>query len=123
MDSFNPYVNRFWEFLITLHDRNFSPTTVKGYRAAISTILEHFSKVDFSCQSIISDVVRSFELERPWTRTHFPKRDLALVLSTLSGEHFEPFQPCGFKELTFKTVFLTALATGRRRSEIMRFFS
>ena len=71
----------------------------------------------------MSDIIRSFELERPRTKTHFPKWDLALVVSTLSGELFEILQSCGFKELTSKTVFLTALATGRRRSEIHAFSS
>ena len=123
VDPFSPSVNRFWEFLISLHERNFSPNTVKGYRSAISTTLKQISKVDFSNQSILSDVVRSFELERPRSNSHFPKWDLALVLSTLSGELFEPLPSCGFKELTFKTVFLTALATGRRRSKIHVFSS
>lgn len=121
VDPFNPSVNKFGEFLIFLHDKNFSPATVKGYRSAISTTLKQISKVDFANQSILSDVVRSFELERPRTKAHFPKWDLAIVLSTLAGDIFEPLQTCGFKELTFKTVFLTALATGRRRSEIHAF--
>ena len=123
VDPFNPSVNRFGEFLISLHDRNFSPATVKGYRSAISTTLKQISKVDFSNQSILSDVVRSFELKHPRTKAHFPKWDLALGLSTLSSDLFEPLQSCGFKELTLKTVFLTALATGRRRSEIHAFCS
>ena len=122
MDPFNPSLNRFGEFLISLHDRNLSPATVKGYRSAISTILKQIS-VSFSNQSILSDVVKSFELHRPRTKAHFPKWDLALVLSTLSGDLFEPLQSCGFKELTLKTVFLTALATDRRRSEIHAFSS
>ena len=123
MDPFNHSVNRFGEFLISLHDRNFSPATVKDCGSAISTTLKQISKMDFSNQSILSDVVRSFELDCSRTKAHFPKWDLALVLSTLSGDLFEPLQSCGFKELTFKTVFLTALATGRRRSEIHAFSS
>ena len=118
MDPFNPSVNQFGEFLIFLHNKNFSPATVKGYRSAISTTLKQISKIDFSCESILSDVVRSFELERPRTKVHFPKWDLAIVLAALSNAPFEPLEECGFKELTLKTVFLTALASGRRRSEI-----
>lgn len=121
VDPFSPTVNDFGEFLISLHDKNFSPATVKGYRSAISTTLKQVSRIDFSNQPILSDVVRSFELERPRTKAHFPKWDLAVVLTTLVSDIFEPLQTCGFKELTFKTVFLTALATGRRRSEIHAF--
>ena len=118
VDPFNLSVNQFGEFLIFLHNKNFSPATVKGYRSAISTTLKQISKIDFSCESILSDVVRSFELERPRTKVHFPKWDLAIVLAALSNAPFEPLEECGFKELTLKTVFLTALASGRRRSEI-----
>lgn len=118
MDPFNPSISQFGEFLIFIHDKNFSPSTVKGYRSAISTTLKQISKVDFANESILSDLVRSFELERPRTRSYLPKWDLALVLSTLISSPFEPLESCGFKELTFKTVFLLALASGRRRSEI-----
>ena len=80
--------------------------------------MKQVSSVDFSNQSILADVVRSFELERPRVRTHFPKWDLAVVFSSLSSTPFEPLDSCGFKELTLKTVFLTALASGHRRSNI-----
>ena len=90
-------VNRFGESLISLHVRNFSPTTVKGYHSAISTTLKQISKVDFSNLSILSDIVRSFEPERPRTKTHFPKWDLALVLFTLSDELLNPFSPVDLK--------------------------
>ena len=63
-------------------------------------------------------MVRSFELERPRTKPHFPKWDLTLVFSVLVSPPFEPLQFCDFKELTLKTVFLLALASGRRCSEI-----
>ena len=111
-------MNTFGGFLISLHDKNLSPATVKGYRSAISTTLKQFSSVGFSNQLILADTVRSFELERPRVRTHFPKWDLAVVLSSLSSTPFEPLDYCEFKELTLKTVFLTILASGRRRYEI-----
>ena len=118
VDPFNPSVNIFGEFLILLDDKNFSPATVKSYRSAISTTLKQISNVDFSNQSILSDVVRSFELERPRVKPHFPKWDFAVVFTALNTTPFEPLESCGFKELTYKTVFLTALASGSRRSEI-----
>ena len=61
--------------------------------------------------------MRSFELERPKVRTHLPKWNLAVVLSSLSSAPFEPLDFFGFKELTLKTVFLTTLASGRRHSD------
>ena len=118
MDPFNPSVNTFGEFLISLHDKNFPPATVKGYRSAISTTFKQVLSVDFSNQPISADVVRSFELECPRERSHFPKWDLVVVLSSLSYAPFEPLDYCGFMELTPKTLFLIALASGGRRSKI-----
>ena len=42
---FNPHVNTFGEFIIYLHDENFSPATVKGYRSAISTTLKQATTI------------------------------------------------------------------------------
>ena len=36
----------------------------------------------------------------------------------LSKAPFEPIKSINMKELTFKTIFLTALASGKRRSEL-----
>jgi integrase len=47
--------------------------------------------------------------------------NLALVLKVLSGSPFEPLRQATKKNRTFKTVFLVALATARRRSEIHAF--
>ena len=114
-----PSVNQFGEFLIFIHDKNFSPSTVKEYRSAISTTLKQISKVDFAKESVLSNLVRSFELERPRTKPHFPKWDLALVLTVLVSPPFEPLESCDFKELTLNTVFFLALALGRRCRKFM----
>ena len=54
---------------------------------------------------VLSNLVRSFEIQRPRTKPHFPKWDLALVLTVLVSPPFEPLESCDFKELTLKTVF------------------
>ena len=121
MDPCNPTINGFAEFLIFLHNKNFCPATVKGFRSAISTTLKQISKIDFSNESVLSDAVKSFELERPRLRSHFPKWDLTLVLSSLLAPPYEPLESCGFKKLSLKTVFLIAFASGRRGSEVHAF--
>ena len=44
--------------------------------------------------------------------------NLSLVLHQLTRAPFEPLKDASLKHLTFKTVFLLALASGKRRSEI-----
>ncbi len=80
--------------------------------------LKNFSDIDYSNQSVLSNVLRSMELERPKTLSPVPQWNLPLVLDVLSRHPFEPINSCSLKFLTYKTVFLIALASGRRRSEI-----
>jgi hypothetical protein len=45
-----------------------------------------------------------------------PKWDLSVVLRALMGFPFETMDKVSLKYLTFKTIFLVALATAQRRS-------
>ena len=47
-----------------------------------------------------------------------PSWDLSLVLLALIKPPFEPLKDAPLKILTFKTVFLMTLASGRRRGEV-----
>ena len=47
-----------------------------------------------------------------------PSWNLSLVLQQLTKAPFEPMRKASLKHLTFKTVFLLALGSGKRRSEI-----
>ena len=57
-------------------------------------------------------------LEHPPQRKILPQWSLPLILQVLLKPPFEPLQKSDLKHLTLKTVFLTALASGRRRSEL-----
>ncbi len=63
-------------------------------------------------------MVRSFTIERPATKSQFPKWDLALVLKYLLRAPFKPLCAASLLNLTKKTVFLLAFAPGARRSEL-----
>ena len=66
----------------------------------------------------MSALLRSFMLEHPPQRKILPQWSLPLILQVLLKPPFEPLQKSDLKHLTLKTVFLTALASGRRRSEL-----
>ena len=55
---------------------------------------------------------------RPPTRKLVPSWDLFSVLSTLSQPPFEPISNATLLQLSIKVVFLLAVATSRRRSEL-----
>ena len=57
-------------------------------------------------------------IDRPKGRRGIPSWNLSLVLHQLTKAPFEPIKEASLKHLTFKTVFLLALGSGKRRSEI-----
>ena len=60
----------------------------------------------------------SFHRDRPKGRRGIPSWNLSLVLHQLTKAPFEPIKEASLKHLTFKTVFLLALRSGKHRSEI-----
>ena len=119
MDPIDPSVMALADFLIFLfEEKKLAPVSVKGYRSAISSTLKHLSSVDFSSDPVLSDIIKSMELEKPVVSKVVPHWDLSLVLDCLKESPSEPMSSCSLKCLTRKTVFLITLASGRRRSEI-----
>ena len=68
--------------------------------------------------SFLSELIRSFELARPLSRSLTPKWDLTCVLLSLTKAPYEPLQKATLSHLTWKTVFLLTMAAAKRRSEI-----
>ena len=61
---------------------------------------------------------RSFKRERPIQHKHVVDWDIRLVLSFFQSGRFRDWSRLSDRELTLKTLFLVALATGKRRSEL-----
>ena len=66
----------------------------------------------------ISDMIASMELQRPRITPVLPQWDLGVVLEALSKSPYEPLREASFKHLTLKMVFLLAMASAGRRSEL-----
>ena len=67
---------------------------------------------------VLSELVRSFELQRPVQRSVTPKWDLSWVLVCLQKAPTEPLHKSSKLQVTIKTAFLLALATAKRCSKI-----
>ena len=57
----------------------------------------------------------SFYRDKPIANRGIPAWDLSLVHMALTKPYFQPIKDASLKLLTFKTVFLMALASGKRR--------
>ena len=58
------------------------------------------------------------KLQRPRVTPILPQWDLGIVLEALSKSPYEPLREASLKHLTLKTVFLLAMASAERRSEL-----
>ena len=58
------------------------------------------------------------EVQRPRLTPVLPQWDLVIVLEAVSKPSYEPLREATLKHLTFKTVFLLAMASAGRRSEL-----
>ena len=76
------------------------------------------STLNISKDENLTRLLDSFHRDRPKGRRGIPSWTLSLVLHQLTKAPFEPMKEASLKHLTFKTVFLLALGSGKRRSEI-----
>ena len=98
-------------------DRKLQSSTIDGYRSAIADKLGN-SPINIIKDENLTRLLDSFHRDRPKGRRGIPSWNLSLVLHQLTKAPFEPIKEASLKHLTFKTVFLLALGSGKRRSEI-----
>ena len=118
VDFRSPPVKSVADFLMYLfEDKELQPSTIDGYRSAIADKLGN-TTVNVSKDDNLTRLLESFHRDRPKGRRGIPSWNLSLVLHQLTKAPFEPLREASLNHLTFKTVFLLALGSGKRRSEI-----
>ena len=118
-DPLDPTAAQIASFLFTLFDTHgLLPQTVKGNRTCLGSVLNRTGKAKVVMHKTISDMITSMELQRPRVMPVLPQWDLGIVLEVLSKPPYEPLREASFKHLTLKTVFLLAMASAGRRSEL-----
>ena len=107
------------DFLLFLHkQKKLSIATIEGYRTAINKVVKVKTGVDIGTDANISALLKNFAQDKVTDKSMIPKWDLSIVLDGLNKTPFEPLETTDIRHLTFKTVFLITLSSGRRRSEI-----
>ena len=118
VDFRSPRIKSVADFLMYLfEDKKLQPSTIDGYRSAIADKLGD-TTVNISKDDNLTRLLESFHRDRPKGCRGIPSWNLSLVLHQLTKAPFEPLKEASLKHLTFKTVFLLALGSGKRRSEI-----
>ena len=118
VDFRSPPIKSVADFLLYLFEvKGLQPSTIDGYRSAIADKLGSVT-VNISREDNHTRLLDSFHRDRPKGRRGIPSWNLSLVLHQLTKAPFEPLKEVSLKHLTFKSVFLLALGSGKRRSEI-----
>ena len=118
VDFRSPPVKSVADFLMYLFEtKKLQPSTIDGYRSAIADKLGD-TTVNISKDGNLTCLLDSFHRDRPKGRRGVPSWNLSLVLHQLTKAPFKPLREASLKHVTFKTVFLLALGSGKRRSEI-----
>ena len=106
------------DFLIHLRrDKGFSLSALKGYRAAINSVLA-LKGTDLSDSRELAMLFRSFTKSCPTTDLLPPAWPVALVLNSLTAAPYEPIKEAEERFLAQKMLFLLALASAKRVGEL-----
>lgn len=108
----------FAKFLTELRARGLKCSTIASYRTAVLNTLVVARGPDLSGSAIISGIIKGFRRGDVSARSRVPPWSLSVVCQILRGHPFEPLDVVPLKFVTLKFVFLLALASGRRRSEL-----
>ena len=91
---------------------------ISTYRSMISNTPKFKTGNRIGSNPVLSELIRSFELQRPVQRSLTSKWDLSWVLICLQKPPYEPLHKASKLHVTLKTAFPLALATAKRCSEI-----
>ena len=116
--SSSPSIAKIADFLTYMFKiKGAALSTIKGYRAMLAAVFK-FPLPEISSSLVLKDLVRSFEISAPRPFFPPPPWDLDKVLEFLSGPPFEPLARASFLDKTKKALFLLAMATAKRVSEL-----
>ena len=113
-----PSLSKIADFLFWLRrSKKLSVSAVMGYRSMLSAVFRSVLP-EISTSPVLHDFIRSFRVEAPARSVTPPSWDLLKVLEHLKSPVFEPLHQSSLRDLTRKTLFLVALASAKRVSEL-----
>ena len=106
------------DFLQSRWDMGLAPGTLKVYCSALTCYLGHVEGFTVATHPMVKRWLQGAWKRRPPTKTLVPSWDLQFVLRSLMLPPYEPLSRVSLKYLTLKTVFLLAVTSAARRSEL-----
>ena len=111
-DPYDPPVTVVLEFLVSLHEKGLTYTTINTARSAISAVTIPKSNMTVGSHPLVSRFMKGVYKDSPPTPRHRSTWDVKPVLTYLSSLH--PPEKLDLKSLTLKLVMLIALVSAQR---------
>ncbi len=105
-------------FLQSLLDSGRKVNTVRVYVAAISHFHNVVEGLSTGKHALVSQFLKGARRLHPERKLRSPSWDLPLVLQSLTEAPFEPLAQADLRSLSWKTVFLLAISSAKRVSEL-----
>jgi integrase len=106
------------EFLTDLFHEGLQYRTIAGYRSMLSSVVTPIDNKPVGQHPYIIRLLKGVFNSRPPVSKIVPEWELPFVLQVLKECPFEPMSKAKLKYVTWKTVFLIAVTTFRRCSDI-----
>lgn len=104
---------------MTLFQEGKQVSTIRNYRSAISAIHRGFPDgSSVGTNQSIQRIIKGMFHKRPPAKPLPPSWTIDDVLTALAGPPYEPLKTSTLTHLTWKTLFLVAAASARRRSDL-----
>ena len=118
IDSYSASLTEVADFLSDLFAEGLQYRTIAGYRSMLSSVLSPINNIPVGQHPYIIRLLKGVFNSRLPKSKLLPEWDLQKVLNMLQKEPFEPISAASLKLITYKVVFLTAISTFRRCSDL-----
>ncbi|XDV41091.1 hypothetical protein PO909_010017 [Leuciscus waleckii] len=118
LDPVNCPIGTVLEFLQDRFTAGLTPSTLKVYVVAIGAYHIPLGGMSVGRNDLVIRFLRGAKRLNPPRPPAVPVWDLSMVLEAMKGAPFEPLQSIDLKHLSFKTVFLLALASVKRIGDL-----
>ncbi len=117
-DPLHPTPQQIVEYLEHLSEVPLSHNTIMTHVSALSSCTYRIEGVRVGIHTLVSAWVRGHKICHHPVKLRVPPWDLQAVLVALREERFEPLRQVDMEHLTYKTLFLVALSSMWRISEL-----
>lgn len=109
------------DFLTYLYHKGLQYSTINGYRSMLSAVLPCIEGYKVGQHPYVIQLLKGVFNARPPQARLVPEWDLLKVLNALQKRPFEPLSKASLKLITMKTVFMIAISSFRRCSDLQSF--